>query len=333
MQARSTKRIRVRVRVRTAFFAMSVALIAGLLPAPAALAATGAQSHRVTQSGRSALNYWTDARLENAESADVDLSQDSGLQLGSSGGTGTETGTPQTFEGTTDAGDRLERATEAGGVPTEGRIFFTGSDGYDYSCSGTAVASANESTVWTAGHCVHDGAGTQYHSNWIFIPGYDNGDAPYGVWTAEWLSTTNAWANYSSFKYDVGAAVVGTNDGQTLGDTVGMEGIAFNQNARQNWTSLGYPAAGRFDGETLFACNSDLIGRHNPDYFKGKRTLYIDCNMTGGSSGGGWFFTSSDGYRYLNSVNSYGLMGHPNLMFGPYMGRAALTLYNSMESV
>ena len=329
MQARTTKRVRVRVRVRTALFATTIAVIAGLMPSTAGASARGPQTHRVTQSHNAAVNYWNDARLENAESADVALSSDSSSPAPSAGSTGT--GTPQTFEGTTGSGTRALRATEAGGVPTQGRIFFTGSDGNDYSCSGTAVVSDNESTVWTAGHCVHDGAGTDFHTNWVFIPGYDDGTAPYGIWTAEWLNTTSEWAYYSSFKHDFGAAVVGTNDGQTLGDTVGMEGIAFNQKARQSWTSLGYPAAGRFDGEDLFACQSNLLGRHNPDRISGKRTLFIDCNMTGGSSGGGWFFTSTDGYRYLNSVNSYGIVGQPNYMFGPYMGDSALTLYDSME--
>lgn len=334
MHARSTRRIKVRIRVQTGVVAATAALIAGLLPAPAG-AANPTHSLRVAQSKDSVLGYWTDARLQNAESADIDLDQSAASDIDLGAPSGPSAGSPAEFEGTSapsmSAG--AQRALPQAPIPTEGKVFFTGSDGYDYMCSGTAVSSENESMVWTAGHCVNGGRGQGYHSNWVFIPGYDNGETPYGVWAAEWLGTPTPWARFASLKYDVGAAIVGTNDGMTLGDTVGMEGIAFNQPAAQYWTALGYPAGWPFDGEELYACDSPTLGRDDPGRIRGRRTIYIDCNMNGGSSGGGWFFTAEDGYRYLGSVNSYGIRGHRNWMFGPYQGRAALTLYGSMSSI
>ena len=59
---------------------------------------------------------------------------------------------------------------------TNGKVFFT-DDGLNYVCSGTAVLSGNRSTVWTAGHCVHDGA-SGFHTNWAFVPAYADGSAP-----------------------------------------------------------------------------------------------------------------------------------------------------------
>ena len=41
----------------------------------------------------------------------------------------------------------------------------------------------------------------------------------------------------------------------------------------------------------------------------------IDCDMTGGSSGGGWIAGGG-----VASVNSYGYSTLPNVMFGPYQG-------------
>src|SRR5205823_4621286 len=55
---------------------------------------------------------------------------------------------------------------------TFGKIFFT-KGGQEYVCSGTVVAAANKSVVWTAGHCVEEHG--KVHTNWIFVPGYRNG--------------------------------------------------------------------------------------------------------------------------------------------------------------
>ena len=325
MKARST----ARSRVRTTLVMAVATVITTLYPGPAQAAGPAVQAFKVDQSRNSVLDYWTDDRMEDARPADAGDAASAGQPT-----VPMTAGEPQTFEGT-DPPLNLARsgrhAQEQDPVPTEGKIFFTGSDGFDYMCSGTAVISDNESTVWTAGHCVHGGAGQTYHFNWIFVPAYDDGDAPYGVWTAESLSTPTAWARFSSFKYDVGAATVATNNGMTLGDTVGMEGIAFNQPAAQVWTSLGYPAGRPFDGSDLYSCRSRTLGRHNPDRLSGQRTLYIRCDMNGGSSGGGWFFTQ-DGNRYVGSLNSYGVMGHRDRMYGPYQGPAALALWNAAQS-
>nr|BFE87519.1 hypothetical protein GCM10020093_101200 [Planobispora longispora] len=66
-------------------------------------------------------------------------------------------------------------------------MFFT-YQGRNASCSANAVTSENKSTVITAGHCVKMGG--SFHGNWVFVPGYDNGNRPYGTWVATTLYTT-----------------------------------------------------------------------------------------------------------------------------------------------
>src|SRR5262249_27597247 len=67
----------------------------------------------------------------------------------------------------------------------------TGADGY---CSAAAVAPR---LVLTAGHCVHRGSGGQngFYTNFMFIPAYRNGTAPFGA--ADWygVAVTNTWVN------------------------------------------------------------------------------------------------------------------------------------------
>lgn len=200
---------------------------------------------------------------------------------------------------------------------TNGKVFFT-DGGSNYVCSGTAVLSGNSSVVWTAGHCVHDGA-SGFHTNWTFVPAYADGSRPYGTWTARTLLTTSAWAYNGDFSYDTGAAVVNANGGQRLTSVVGGRNIAFNTARQQNYAAHGYPAAPPFNGQRLWVCNSPLI---YDDTSASPPTMGIDCDMTGGSSGGGWIANGS-----VVSVNSYGYATLPNVMFGPYQGSVARSLY------
>ena len=55
--------------------------------------------------------------------------------------------------------------------------------------------------------------------------------------------------------------------------------------------------------------------------------MAIGCDMTGGSSGGGWLVGNN-----VYSVNSYGYLTEPNVMYGPYQGAAAQSLYSSASS-
>ncbi|GAA3950555.1 peptidase [Actinomadura viridis] len=209
---------------------------------------------------------------------------------------------------------------------TAGRVFFT-YQGRTASCSGDAVTSANKSTVITAGHCVKlDGA---WHTNWVFVPGYDNGNRPYGTWTAAEILATPQWVASEDISYDVGAAVVNTLNGQNLVDVVGGQGIAFNQARGQNMYAFGYPAAAPYDGSKLTYCSGQVI--NDPLLSNG---IGMGCNMTGGSSGGPWFlsFNEASGTGVQNSVNSFKYNFLPTYMFGPYFGTDAQNLYNEAQS-
>ena len=66
--------------------------------------------------------------------------------------------------------------------------------------------------------------------------------------------------------------------------------------------------------------------------------MQISCDMTGGSSGGGWFLDSNansvgDAGEPLVSVNSYGYSTEKTTMYGPYMPASgqARALYDSMR--
>jgi V8-like Glu-specific endopeptidase len=287
---------------------MLLAVLAFALAAAPAQAAK-VKTKAVAKSKAAVERYWTGNRMENAIPADKTMSA---------------------------AGDVVDRGGSAVLAPavqvpppytsqptsTNGKVFFS-DGGSNFVCSGTAVLSGNSSTVWTAGHCVHDGA-SGFHTNWAFVPAYADGSRPYGTWTARTLLTTSGWAGGGDFSFDLGAAVVSTQGGSTLTSVVGGRGVAFNSSRNQSYSSHGYPAAPPFNGQRLWRCDSPLVYNDNS---ANPPTMGIDCDMTGGSSGGGWIVGSS-----VYSVNSYGYGTLPNIMFGPYQGSVAQSLYTQASS-
>lgn len=212
---------------------------------------------------------------------------------------------------------------------TLGKVFFVRDDGNNYVCSGAVVNSENRSVVWTAGHCVFDREFRIYHRNWVFVPGYRNGQAPFGIWPAKTLATTSGWSQ-GSFRYDLGAAVVvGGGAGSRLAEVVGAQGLLVNARGNPSLVDYGWPSSPPFSGERLYYCLTRPGGRDDPDRFGGPSTYAIGCDMTPGCSGGPWLvdYRPSRGWGYVFSVNSYLYGGRP-LLFGPYQGRAAVNLYN-----
>jgi V8-like Glu-specific endopeptidase len=209
---------------------------------------------------------------------------------------------------------------------TAGRVFFT-YQGRTASCSGNAVTSANKSTVLTAGHCVKmQGA---WHTNWVFVPGYHDGQRPYGTWTASKILSTPQWTASEDINYDIGAAVVAPLDGKRLTDVVGGQGVAFNTGYNKAMYSFGFPAAAPYDGEKFIYCSGTTFRDFLLSSDHG-----LTCNMTGGSSGGPWFtqFDEASGTGLQSSVNSFKYNFLPNAMYGPYFGADAQNLYQSAQS-
>jgi hypothetical protein len=217
----------------------------------------------------------------------------------------------------------------AGGARTHGKVFLTITGGDrpgDYVCSGTSVNSRNRSLVWTAGHCVFD---HRYDGgravNFSFVPAHDRGATPYGIWPARKLATTGRWRRDGNLRFDLGAAIVRRRGGATLQATVGGRGIGFDQPRRQSYSIFGYPAEGPFDGEREYRCDSPYRGSDLPGG-PGPMTIGSRCNMTPGSSGGGWIAG-----RMLLSVTSYSYGERPKSLYGPYMSRTAKKLYKRVR--
>jgi V8-like Glu-specific endopeptidase len=243
-------------------------------------------------------------------------------------------------------------------VPVAGKVFFDSPEG-TMVCSATVVEDpahpGKSNTVWTAGHCVHAGKKGGWFRNIAFVPSYnDEGQsaealqnasredvAPYGVWWADWAQTSQQWIEQGGETGGDGAsydfAVIHVtpeegSDGKSLEETVGTAlPVDFSAPAVSSISSItatGYPAAPPFDGQEMYQCQ-DRPGRLSVS--AADPTMYrIGCTMTGGSSGGGWVATGSDGKPALVSNTSIG-PATSGWLAGPHLGEVAKGVYDAVS--
>jgi hypothetical protein len=220
---------------------------------------------------------------------------------------------------------------------TNGKLFFT-QYGSNYVCSGTSTTSGgggNRRIVWTAGHCVHagNGLGTGWSYNLLFCPAYNNGaNAWAGCWSGLESWTWSDWYWNGNLRTDQG--VILTSDWSTtgrgrLGDTVGTQGLAWNQPRVQDFWEFGYPSAAPFDGRWQVMVTSSTA-RDDGAGGAGPEPLGVGSNMTPGASGGGWIIAARLGnWGYLNGVHSYYYPAAPHAMYSPYFGDVTVSLWNA----
>ncbi len=316
---------------RGALGASAVFVCCALSGAPVALADAPPVAKSLGQTPAAVRDYWTGARMRAAEPADALAPSPSR----SGGG-------PSLAASSAKRSGLHERVQKTSSYPnrTDGKVFFTlpggPPNGGDYACSATAVRSPSHSLVWTAGHCVYDPGvlGAGYATNWEFVPGYNGTKKPFGEWPASRLATTPQWRGSGILDggdsaFDFGAATIAPRGGKLLQDRIGARRIAFGQPRDTVYSAFGYPAESpppEFDGRHLFRCRSPYRGsdtRVGPP-----APIRMSCDMTAGSSGGGWVIRR-DGLAYVVSVTSYGYSSDPNSFYGPYQGSAARRLHDA----
>lgn len=203
---------------------------------------------------------------------------------------------------------------------TVGVLFFA-IDGLPYRCSASVI---QRRVVATAGHCVHSGVTGGYYSDWVFVPAYRDGAAPFGAWRNWQLVTvTDTWSggggvvpNAADYAMIVFGDQPMTSGGPAmrLGDVTGWLGYQTFSLAGNHTSKLGYP------------CNLDNCAKmqnvmsHSVRATEPNNVEY-GSDAEGGSSGGPWvqnFETVAVGGRSgrnaganrVVGVTSYGYVDH-----------------------
>jgi len=209
-----------------------------------------------------------------------------------------------------------------------GKVFFT-SAGLNYVCSAATISAY---AIHTAGHCIY--SNNAYVTNFVFVPGYNNGAQPYGQFTARQFFTNTDWTQLSSFCRDYATVVMNRNSaGQGVGQVVGNLGWMYNGPVNNAWRACGYPQAAPFNGQTHYFADSNFGisdtrcgGKCNVGGGCTPATIGIGSDATGGTSGGPWII-GFGGVNQLNGVNSYKYNNQPAAIYSPYFDT---TWYNTV---
>lgn len=174
-----------------------------------------------------------------------------------------------------------------------GKLFFNIGTA-TYVCSASLIKNG---IIVTAAHCVANFGTGKFHTNWQFIPGYRNGVAPFGIWTAtsatvlpSYLNGTDSCATRGVVCVDDVAliqiapkATGPTYPGITTGYyAYGMDGYGFTTAGQTHITQLGYPVT--LDSGAYME-RTDSYGFKS---VANSSNTIIGSNMGGGSSGGPW---------------------------------------------
>jgi hypothetical protein len=211
---------------------------------------------------------------------------------------------------------------------TVGKLFFRpfGSTG-TASCTASSIGNY---AIWTAGHCVSDGNG-HWHSNWVFVPAYRSGVAPFGQWTGSVAWAMTSWHNSGNHSRDSGGVVLRPLNSLKISQKVGWLGFSWNQNPTLvHWHSFGYPA-NIASAQRQIICAGGLAERDTA--MAAPTPVGIGCDMTFGASGGPLIknFSGVGGSsNFLNGNVSYLYTNKPGELFSPYFDNLSKTLKDAL---
>lgn len=170
-----------------------------------------------------------------------------------------------------------------------GKLFFR-IGGQLFLCSASLI---DRGIVVTAGHCVANYGKKQFYSNWLFVPAYNNGTAPYGKWSVSKARVLQAYLNGTDncaqfgvvCPDDVAILTLTAQNGAFAGTATGWfgfgkNGYGFNSKGQVLINQLGYP--GDLDSGALMERN-DAQGSISA---ASSNNTIIGSLMTAGASGG-----------------------------------------------
>ena len=148
----------------------------------------------------------------------------------------------------------------------------------DHFCTASVVASSGRNLLITAAHCINGGQGGGYRQDIVFIPGYRDGQTPYGIWTPARLVVAPQWMNSSDPDFDVGFVVLKPQDGKNIEQVLGADQLGIDPGYQNEVQVTGYPAS----ADAPITCTG-WTSEHSPSQ------LRFECDgFTGGTSGSPW---------------------------------------------
>jgi V8-like Glu-specific endopeptidase len=186
-------------------------------------------------------------------------------------------------------------ATDSSNLPRRtGKLFFKNQAGTSFVCSASVI---RHRLIATAGHCVHSGTAAGFHKDWIFVPAFRSGAAPYGSWTWTYAIVTATWAgggggvpnaaDYALIELaDKGTPAAPLRIGANVTGFLGYATLSLLGNHAH---MLGYPC-------NLDSCQIQHQVSAGSGPANGNNTVIYGSDARGGSSGGPWVQNYGDAY-------------------------------------
>ena len=188
-------------------------------------------------------------------------------------------------------------------------------------CTASVVASPGRNLLITAAHCISGGKGGGYRQDIAFIPGYRDGQTPFGIWAPARLVVAPQWMTSSDPDFDVGFVVLKPDGGKNIEDVLGANQLGIDPGYRNLVRVTGYPAS----GDTPITCL-------NWTSEQAASQLRFECGgFTGGTSGSPWV-THFDPQTRTGTI--VGVLGGyqeggstPSVSYSSYLGAEIQRLY------
>jgi len=209
------------------------------------------------------------------------------------------------------------------GVAAVGALFSEDSGGLGtHFCTAAVVHSPHGDLAVTAAHCL---SGTSQPI--AFVPGYANGQQPYGIWQVTRVYTDQAWQSAQDPDHDVAFLRVSpASDGTTVEDATGAEQLGTGWAAPALVQVVGYP-----DGADQPVLCANWAKSLSPTQ------LEFDCSgYTDGTSGGpflaGLSGASGQG-TVIGVIGGYQEGGDsPEVSYSAVFGAAVAVLFEAAEA-
>lgn len=184
-------------------------------------------------------------------------------------------------------------------------------------CSASVVSSPGGDLILTAAHCV-----TPFRRDLVFVPGYRDGKAPFGVWEVERVFVDEYWRRWRSPSDDFAFLIVHSRRrGSDLERLTGAERVGDDEHSKSVVTVTGYP-----DGSSTPITCTNRTRRFAPTQ------LEFDCGGYTDGTSGSPFLTSIDPRNGLGTV--VGVVGGyqqggdtPQVSYASVFGQRLAMLY------
>src|SRR6201996_4158202 len=217
------------------------------------------------------------------------------------------------------------RPTGSGESLRVGALFVHSASGNHF-CTASVVSSPGKDLLITAAHCIDGGKDGGYRTDIVFIPGYRDGQEPFGVWTVARLLVAPQWASSSDPDYDVGFVVLQPHDGRSIEDVLGADRLGTDQQS-----DYLVPVTGDPDDDAPITC-VNWTGEQS------RTQLRFECGgFTGGTSGSPWvtrFSTRSRTGIIVGVIGGYQQGGDtPSVSYSVKFGAAVRALYDQAAGI